>query len=80
MKGVSLRNFEYTLILYHTKHSCCYLYLFIVVRNKVFILIFNFLTFGWYIFNDELQLSDDGVVDDSHVIPLLFKVSVEVFF
>ncbi|MFS7901041.1 hypothetical protein Hanom_Chr00s164189g01826241 [Helianthus anomalus] len=42
MKGLFLRNFEYTLIFYHTKHSCCYLYLFIV-------------------------LSDDGVVDDSHV-------------
>ncbi|MFS7911032.1 hypothetical protein Hanom_Chr02g00113251 [Helianthus anomalus] len=54
MKGVSLRNFEYTLILYRTKQSCCYLYFFIV-------------------------LSDDGVVDDSHVIPLLFKVSVYLF-
>ncbi|MFS7950476.1 hypothetical protein Hanom_Chr07g00583681 [Helianthus anomalus] len=54
MKGLFLRNFEYTLIFYHTKHSCCYLYLFIV-------------------------LSDDGVVDDSHVIPLLFKVSVYLF-
>ncbi|KAF5765393.1 hypothetical protein HanRHA438_Chr15g0715651 [Helianthus annuus] len=58
MKGVSLKKFEYTLILYHTKHSCCYLYLFIVVRNK---------------------LSDDGLVDDSHVIPLLFKVLVCLF-